>query len=123
MLPQAPNDVLYVDDGVIDDDAEGYHQAGQHHHVERCPPQVEHEPGRHKRKRHRDEADQRGAPLEEKGSDHENYEHGSDDQRRRQVADRLLDEGRGPEDGRVDLHAGKTWAKVVDRVLDAPGYV
>src|SRR5215211_9138241 len=70
-----------------------------------------------------DEADQRGAPLEEKGSDHENYEHGSDDQRRRKVVDRLLDKGRGPEDGRVDLHAGQTWAKVVDRFLDAPGDV
>ena len=43
----------------------------------------------------------------------------ADQQRRGEVVDRLLDEGRRPEDRGVDLHAGKPGLQLVDRLLDA----
>ena len=42
-LAQPPNDVLDVDDGVVDDVAEGDHEPGQDHRVDRGPARVQHE--------------------------------------------------------------------------------
>ena len=69
---------------------------------------VEHEHGRHQRQRDRDQADQRGAPLEEEGDQDQTTSRTPRSSALVRLSMRQLDEGRRPEDRGVDLHAGKT---------------
>ena len=101
------HDIFDVDNGIVDDRAERDHQPGQHHRVDRRPSGVEHEDRGHERQRNRHDADQRGPPVQEEDAEDEHDEKGPEDQRRRQMMDRLLDEARRSEDGGVDLHAGQ----------------
>ena len=121
VLAQAPDDVLDVDDGVVDDGAEGDDEAGQDHRVDRGPAEVEHEPRRHQRERDREEADQRHPPLEEEGAEDQHHEDGADEERHRQIVDRQLDEGRRAEDLMVDLDAGQAGPHLVERRLHPSG--
>ena len=119
MLPQAPHDVLNVDDRVVDHDAERDHEPGQHHDVDRVASHVEDEPGSDQRKRNGGHADERRPPLEEERAEDEDDEEGADDERPRQVVDRLVDEVRGPEDLRVDDDVGQPGLHFRERLLDA----
>ena len=119
VLPQAPHDVLNVDDRVVDHDAERDHEPGQHHDVDRVASHVEDEPGSDQRKRNGGHADERRPPLEEERAEDEDDEEGADDERPRQVVDRLVDEVRGPEDLRVDDDVGQPGLHFRERLLDA----
>ena len=88
VLAQAPDDVLDVDDGVVDDRAEGDHEPRQDHGVDRGLAQVEHEHRRHQRERDREQADQRHPPLVEEGAEDQHHQDGADEERHRQVVDR-----------------------------------
>ena len=121
MLTQTPPDVLDVDDRVVDDDADGDHEPRQDHRVDRVSAQVEHHHRRHQGQRDRDQADQRGAPLEEEGDQHQDHEQRAEDQRQLEVVDRLLDEVRLPEDVASNSHAGKAGLQVVERIFDVLG--
>ena len=83
--------------------------------------QVEHQDRRDQRQRDGDQADERRAPLEQEGGDDEDHEQHADQQRRREVVDRLLDEGGRPEDRGVDLDSGKPGPQLVHRVVDSLG--
>ena len=89
-LAQAPPDVLDVDDRVVHHDPDGDHQAGQDHRVDRLAAQVEHEHRRHQRQRDGQQADQRGAPLEEEGDQDADHQQAAEQQRQREVVDRLV---------------------------------
>ncbi len=65
---QAPDDVLDVDDGVVDDLAERDDEAGEHHRVQRPAAIVQQNARRQQRQRDRDAADQRRPPV---GEEHE----------------------------------------------------
>ena len=123
VLAQAPRDVLPADDGVVDDDRDGDREPGERDRVEGLAEQVEHERGRHQRHRDRDEADEHRAPLEEEGGDDQCQQHAGDHQDQREVVDRVLDQGRGPEHGRVRPHTGQTGLQLLERLLDAFGHI
>ena len=119
-MAQSSHDVLHVDDRVVDDDTDGDDEPRQDHHVDNGAERLQHENSREQRQRNRDQADERGAPLEEEGGQDQDHEQNAEQQRPREVAERLLDEGGRPEDRGVKLHAGKARAHVVDRLFDAP---
>ena len=79
------------------------------------------QPGRDQRERNRQDADQRDAPLEEEQRQNHDDENRSEDERPRQVVDRVLDEGGWSEDRRVDLDARQARLEVFQRGLDAAG--
>ena len=76
-------------------------------------PAVEHQDRGDQRQRDRDQADERGAPLEQEGDDDQDHQQRRRAAARCQVVDRLLDEGRGPEDRRVDLDPGQAGPHLV----------
>src|SRR5215212_3550468 len=121
VLAQAPEDVVGADDGVVYDDRYRYREPGEQDRVEGLPEEVGHDRRRNQGERDRDQADQHGAPLEEEGGEGEGQEDAGDDEREREVADRLLDVGGRPEDPRVDLHAGEAGPQILERVLDPGG--
>ena len=123
VLAQPAHDVLHVHDGVVDDGAERDDEPGQHHRVDRGPARVQHEPGGHEGERHRDDADERAAPVVQEQTEDEDHEEGPEQYRGRQVVDGLLHEGGGPEDGRVDLEVRKARAHLVDGLLDVARHV
>ncbi len=104
-LTQASHDVLHIDDRVVDHHPDRDDQSREDHHVDGRVAYVEHEDRREQRQRDRDQADEGGPPLEQEGDDDQDHEQDADQQRPREIVDRLLDEGRGPEDRGVDLHA------------------
>ena len=116
---QPPHDVLHADDRVVDHDADRHDQAGEDHGVDLRAAQVENDDGRDERQRDRDQADERGAPLEQERHEDQDDQEAADQQRNAEVVDRELDEARGPEDVRVDRDAGKPGLQVAQRVLDA----
>jgi hypothetical protein len=120
-LPQSPDDVLDVDDRVVHHHPDGDHQPCEHHHVDRRALQIQHQHGGDQRQRDRDQRDERRAELEEERGDDQDDQDDADDQRTREVVQRLLDEGRRPEDRRVDRHAGQAGPQLVDGVLDPAG--
>ena len=116
---ESSHDVLDVDDGVVDDGAERDHEARQHHRVDGGAAGVEHQPGRDQRHRDGDDADQRAAPVEQEQRQDDHDQHRAEHQRLAEVVQRLLHEGRRPEDRRVDVEAGEPGPHLVDGVLDA----
>ena len=113
MLAQAPGDVVDAYDGVVDDYRERHGEPSECDRVERLTAEIEHERRHHQRQRDRYEADQRGAQREQEGREDERQENATDNDRKPQVADRVRDVGRRPEDIHVELHAGETWLQVV----------
>ena len=121
LLAQAPRDVLGAGDRRVDDHGDGDREPREGHRVEGLAEHVQHERRRHERERNRDEADQRRAPLEQEGGEDQREEHAGDQRRQREVVDRVLDEGRRPEDRRVGLHAAEAGPEIGERLLDALG--
>ena len=117
ILAQVPLYVIYVDDSVIDDNAEGDYQPCQNHNIERRSPQVEHVQGRQQRQRDRHQANQRCPPAIEKDTEHQNHEQRSDDRCPGEIGDRHLDEGRRAEERGVKIDAGKSWPQRIQRIL------
>ena len=122
-LTKTPPDVLHVDDRVVHDHPDGDHQPCQDHRVDRVSAQVEHHQRRHQRKRDRDQADQRGTPLEQEGDQDQDHEQDAQEQREREVVDGDLDEVRLPEDVGIELNAGKAGLQIADRAVDAVGHL
>jgi hypothetical protein len=122
-LAQPSGDVLDVDHRVVDDGAEGHHQPCQDDGVDGGTAQVQHGQGRHERQQHRQDADQRAAPLEQEDAEHHQQQQRADEQRRAEVAERRLDEARRPEQAGVDLDALETGGHGGERLLDAPGHL
>ena len=108
MLAEAPHDVSCVDDGVVDHGSEGDQQPRDDHHIDRHSTHVEHGPCDHHRQENDDGADQRGTPVGEECKERHQHEDGPDEQRPAQVADRQVEEGRGPKEGGVHLQARET---------------
>src|SRR5881396_1951093 len=50
-------------------------------------------------------------------AEHHDHEHAADEQRGREIVERHLDEGRGPEDLGVDLDSLQTWLERLERLV------
>jgi hypothetical protein len=119
LLAQASRHALGPHDRVADDDRHRHGQPREGDRVHRRAEQLQHERARDERQRPGEQARQDGPPAHEQGGQGEREQRGPDDDREREVADRVLDEARGPEDVRVGPHAGQTGPQVVERRLDA----
>src|SRR5829696_7413776 len=119
-LPETPYDILHVDDRIVHHDAYGDDEPREDHRVDGGVAHHEHDHRPDHRQRDRDQADERGAPLEEERGQDQNHEQDAEQQRRRKVLDRHLDEGGRAEDRRVYVHAGEAGAHLVDGLFDAP---
>ena len=113
-------DVLHHDDGVVDHDADGQHQAEQREIVEREAERRQHGEGADQRHRDGDDRDDRGAPgLQEQDDDHDDEDHGLEQGLDHRV-DRLRDEHRsGCRRCRSRGPAGKDFDSSSIGVLDA----
>ena len=118
-VAQPSQDVLDVDDGVVDDLAEGDDQAGQDHGVDGGPCGVQDQQCRGQRQRHRHEADQGDAPLVQEQDDDHDHQQKADQHRHPQIVDRIVDEGRRAEDRRVEVDARQTRFERLDGGVDA----
>ncbi len=116
---QPPHDVLYVDNGVVDDDSQRDREAGHNHRIDGDPTQIEHEPGRYQRQRDHHDADQRGTPREKPGGENQDEEAAADQQRAADIFDRKVDEAGRPIDRCVDRDAGQPLAQLVQCDIDA----
>jgi hypothetical protein len=96
--PQAPPDVLHVDDRVVDDNAERDDQAGEHHRVDGAAVGGQQPRRRHQRERHGENRNQRAAPFVEKGDQYGDDERSTEQHRQPEVPERHLDERRRAED-------------------------
>ncbi len=105
VLAQAPEDVLGVDDGIVHDFAERDGKAAQHHDVEIDAEVIEHEHGADQRDGDRGRTDEGGAALVEKQEQHHDHQHRADENVALHVADRGLDEVRGPEEAGMERDA------------------
>jgi hypothetical protein len=92
------SDVLDVDDGVVDDLADGDHQAGQDHRIDRAAEGDEHDGAGQHRERDRQRADERRPPVGQKRDEDGQHQETADAHRAREVQERLLDERRRPKD-------------------------
>ena len=107
-LAKAPHDILDAENGVIDHHTESDHKARQHHRVEGRAAPFEHQHGRQQGKRYGHDADQRCTHFIEKGENHENDKHASQDQCVGQIVDGSVYVFGRAEDLAVDFHVGKT---------------
>ena len=105
VLAQAAHDVLDVDDRVVDEHADRDREAAERHRVERVAEVVEHERRGDQRQRNRDERDQRGAHVAQEREQHDEHDHGREREAVAQIAERALDEVRGPVQRRIDRDA------------------
>ena len=98
---------------------DGDHEPGEDHGVDRAAAQVEHQRRGHQRQRDGHEADQRGAPLEEEGDQHQDHEQAAD---AAAPGSRLSIDVSMKVAGRkivgVDLDAGQAGPQLVQRLLD-----
>lgn len=78
---EAPEDVFHVDDGVIDDFADGDGQAPERDGVERDAEPVERDDGTEERQRDGRERDERRAEMAEEQEEHHRHEHAAQEQR------------------------------------------
>ena len=75
-LAQIALDVLDDDDGIVDDDADGQHEAEQRKRVERDAHRRHDREGPDQRHGNGDDRDDRGAPsLQEQDDDHDHEQH------------------------------------------------
>ena len=123
ILAEASHDVLDVDDGIVHDDADGDHEAGQDHGVDGGATHVQDEGAGHQGQRDGHHTDERRPPLVQEGAEHHDHEHAADEQRGREIVERHLDEGRGPEDLGVDLDSLQTWLERLERLVYASRHV
>ena len=104
VLPEPPRDVLDIDDGVVDERADGDGHPAQGHAVDRQAREAKTNDGGQQRQRNRHQRDGAGAQV---GEEHEGHEHdqiGSVAQRVRQIGERELEEIRLSEQARVEPH-------------------
>ncbi len=85
-------DILDLDDGVVDDDANRQHHRQQRQHVDREAEHPEHGEGRDDRDRNGDGGDQRRAPGTQEHEDHEDDQRHTLGQRFEHTIDRGADE-------------------------------
>ena len=96
-------DRLDDDDGVIDDDADGQHQAEQRQVVQAEADRRHDGEGADDGHRHGDQRDQRRAPVLQEHQHHDGHQDDGVEQRLEDLVDRLVDERRGVvDDGVVD---------------------
>ena len=121
ILAQAADDVLDVDDGIVDHDADRDDETGQDHRIERRAGVIQHEDAGHEREGNGQQADERGPPFEQEGDDNHRHEQAAEQQRRLQIVERDFDEIGRSENGRIDLHFRQTGLNFFDRLFDALG--
>ena len=88
-MPQPAEDVFDIDDGVIDQFADGDGQPSQRHRVDADSEVGHRDDGRHQRQRNRRQADERGAEIPEEQEQNDRDEHAAFEQR-------ALDDCRSP---------------------------
>ena len=117
---ELPDDLVDSDDGIIDDGPHGDHEARQHHRVERGAADVQDECRSQQRQRDGDQADHRGPPRGEEGTEHDDHEQPAEHQGGGEIVESHLDEGRCSEDPGVDVHPRQARSERVQRCVDAP---
>ena len=110
--------MFYVDDRVVNNGTKGEHEPCKKYQIDVTPAQVEHGPCCHHRHQDCHDADQRGAPVEEKGKKCHNHENTTDKQRRGEILDRQLQKGCRPKERGVHLQTGQTGSKRRERLLN-----
>ena len=98
--------VLHVDDGVVDERADGYGETTEGHGVDADAEGVEHYHRHEERDGYRDERNERGAHVGKEEHKDDNHEDGSLDERLLHVVDAALDEVCLTEDVGRDMHVG-----------------
>ena len=122
VLSQTPDDVLHIDDGVVDQLADGNREAAEAHAVDRETEAVHRNDRGDQRQRQCEQRNDRGSHVHQEHNDHDDDEGGAFDERREQVVERLLDEVRLPEQIAMNLHALRQRAlNVVERGVDSLG--
>ena len=105
VLAQPAEDVLDIDDGVIDQLADGDRKAAQRHRVDRQAKQLEDDGRGQDRDRDRGQRNGRRAPVEQEREQDDGHDKGCFEQHPLDVLDRGFDETRLPEDDLVGLYA------------------
>ena len=119
VLAQVLPDVLHIDNGVIDERADGDGHAAEAHRVERQPEVVQHEDRDEQRERQRDERDERRAGGGQEEEEDDDHEYGPLEERVLHVVDRTLDKARLAEDVGRDLHVpGQVLLQVGEGLLE-----
>ena len=119
IFAQAPEDVLDVDDGVIDQFADGDGDAAKGHGVDGQTGKIEHDRGRQDRHRDRGQRDRRGPPVHQEQEQHDGDDRAGLEQDPLDIADRGLDEIGLAEDDLVGLHARRQRGRdFLQRLLD-----
>ena len=113
VLLEAPEDVLDVDDGVVDEFAHGDGDAAERHHVDGEMRASQHsgdpedERRDDQRQRDRRERDERRPQIHEEQEQHDQYQHRPDQERFADVEDAPVDEALEPEKFRVHDDVGR----------------
>ena len=118
-------DVLDVDDGVVDHDAERHHDPAQRHRVQRQSEGLEDPHRRQQGEGNRAERNQRAAPVAKRHEEQCHHQHRADQERVAQFLDRALDEARRPQErGMVfDALLGERRRERVEPLLEGPSDV
>ena len=101
--PTPAQDVLHVDHGIVDHDAEGDHEAAERHRVQAESDRLEQPDRRQQGERNRAEGHQGSAPVPQRHEQQRDDQHGPDEQGVAQFFDGALDEARGPQQGGMIL--------------------
>jgi hypothetical protein len=105
VFPEAPNDVLHVDDGVVDQLADGDGEPAEAHAVDRETESIHPNDGGHQRQRQREQRNDCRPDVHQEHDDDEDDEYCTLDKRDEEVVERLFDEIGLPKQIAMDLHA------------------